>query len=67
MVLPILGRKLARLTAQHAGAFVDATIRQALDMTNSMEFTEEYDNPMSGVRRYGGARADRRGARLCSG
>ncbi len=36
-----------------AGAFADATFGQVLDMTNSMEFTEDYADPMSGIRRYG--------------
>ncbi len=36
-----------------AGAFKDATFGQVLDMTNSMEFTEVYDDPMSGIRQYG--------------
>ena len=35
------------------GAFADATFGQVLDMTNSMEFTEDYADPMSGIRRYG--------------
>lgn len=36
-----------------AGAFADATFGQVLDMTNSMEFTEDYADPRSGIRRYG--------------
>jgi len=36
-----------------AGAFADATFGQVLDMTNSMEFTEDYADPMSGIRTYG--------------
>jgi len=36
-----------------AGAFADATFGQVLDMTNSMNFTEDYADPMSGIRRYG--------------
>ncbi len=38
---------------EEAGAFADATFGQVLDMTNSMEFTEDYADPMSGIRRYG--------------
>ena len=38
---------------EKAGAFADATFGQVLDMTNSMEFTEDYADPMSGIRRYG--------------
>jgi len=36
-----------------AGAFKDATFGQVLDMTNSMDFTEIYDDPESGIRQYG--------------
>ena len=36
-----------------AGAFADATFGQVLDMTNSMEFTEDYADPRSGIRQYG--------------
>lgn len=36
-----------------ASAFSEASFGQVLDMTNSMEFTEEYADPMSGIRRYG--------------
>jgi CubicO group peptidase (beta-lactamase class C family) len=36
-----------------AGAFKDATFGQVLDMTNSMDFTEVYDDPESGIRHYG--------------
>jgi len=36
-----------------ASAFADATFGQVLDMTNSMDFTEAYADPMSGIRRYG--------------
>jgi len=36
-----------------AGAFAEATFGQVLDMTNSMDFTEDYADPMSGIRRYG--------------
>jgi CubicO group peptidase (beta-lactamase class C family) len=36
-----------------ASAFADATFGQVLDMTNSMEFTEDYADSMSGIRRYG--------------
>lgn len=36
-----------------SGAFGDATFGQVLDMTNSMNFTEVYSDPMSGIRRYG--------------
>jgi len=31
------------------GAFADATFGQVLDMTNSMDFTEVYDDPRSGI------------------
>ncbi len=36
-----------------AGAFADATFGQVLDMTNSMDFTEDYADPKSGIRTYG--------------
>ena len=36
-----------------AGAFADATFGQVLDMTNSMDFTEDYADPRSGIRTYG--------------
>lgn len=36
-----------------SSAFAGATFGQVLDMTNSMEFTEDYADPESGVRRYG--------------
>jgi len=36
-----------------SGAFAGATFGQVLDMTNSMEFTEDYADPRSGIRRYG--------------
>jgi len=36
-----------------SSAFADATFGQVLDMTNSMEFTEDYADPRSGIRRYG--------------
>lgn len=36
-----------------SSAFSDATFGQVLDMTNSMNFTEVYSDPMSGIRRYG--------------
>ncbi len=36
-----------------AGAFKDATFGQVLDMTNSMDFSEIYDDPDSGIRHYG--------------
>jgi CubicO group peptidase (beta-lactamase class C family) len=36
-----------------AGAFADATFGQVLDTTNSMDFTEDYADPKSGIRRYG--------------
>jgi len=35
------------------GAFADATFGQVLDMTNSMDFTEDYADPRSGIRTYG--------------
>jgi CubicO group peptidase (beta-lactamase class C family) len=37
-----------------ASAFADATFEQVLDMTNSMTFTEDYADPTSGIRQYGG-------------
>jgi CubicO group peptidase (beta-lactamase class C family) len=36
-----------------AGAFADATFGQVLDMTSSMNFTEDYADPKSGIRTYG--------------
>jgi CubicO group peptidase (beta-lactamase class C family) len=36
-----------------ASAFADATFGQVLDMTNSMDFTEDYADPRSGIRTYG--------------
>ncbi len=36
-----------------ASAFADATFGQVLDMTNSMDFTEDYADPRSGIRQYG--------------
>ncbi len=38
---------------RQAGAFADATFGQILDMTNSMNFTEDYADPLSGIRTYG--------------
>ena len=35
------------------GAFDGATFGQVLDMTNSMDFTEDYADPRSGIRTYG--------------
>lgn len=35
------------------GAFANATFGQVLNMTNSMDFTEVYDDPRSGIRTYG--------------
>ncbi len=35
------------------GAFAKATFGQVLDMTNSMDFTEDYADPRSGIRTYG--------------
>ncbi len=35
------------------GAFNGATFGQVLDMTNSMDFTEDYADPKSGIRTYG--------------
>ncbi len=35
------------------GAFADATFGQVLNMTNSMDFTEDYADPRSGIRTYG--------------
>lgn len=36
-----------------ASAFVGATIGQVLDMVNSMDFSEDYADPASGIVRYG--------------
>jgi len=36
-----------------ASAFDGATFGQVLDMTNSMDFTEDYADPRSGIRTYG--------------
>jgi len=36
-----------------AGAFANATFGEVLDMTNSMDFTEDYADPRSGIRTYG--------------
>ena len=36
-----------------ASAFAGATIGQVLDMTNSMDFSEDYADPASGIARYG--------------
>ncbi len=36
-----------------SGAFGQATFGQALDMTNSMDFSEEYADPNSGIQQYG--------------
>ena len=36
-----------------ASAFADATIGQVLDMTNSMDFNEDYADPNSSIWRYG--------------
>ncbi|GLP95440.1 serine hydrolase domain-containing protein [Paraferrimonas sedimenticola] len=36
-----------------ASAFGDATVGQVLDMTNSMDFREDYADPSSGIRTYG--------------
>jgi CubicO group peptidase (beta-lactamase class C family) len=33
-------------------AFGDATVRQVLDMTNSLEFSEDYTDPDAGIRTY---------------
>ncbi len=38
--------------AVEGGAFADATFGQVLDMTNSMDFTEVYDDPKSGIMTY---------------
>lgn len=38
---------------KESGAFGGATFGQVLDMTNSMDFTEDYADPQSGVRKYG--------------
>ena len=35
------------------GAFGEATFGQALDMTNSMDFSEDYADPNSGIQQYG--------------
>lgn len=37
---------------EKATAFGDATFGQVLNMTNSMEFSEDYANPRSGIRQY---------------
>ena len=37
---------------EQAGAFAGATLGQVLDMTNSMDFTEDYDDPRSGIFKY---------------
>ncbi|MDN2483380.1 serine hydrolase domain-containing protein [Vibrio agarivorans] len=36
-----------------ATGFDGATVQQVLDMTNSMDFSEVYDDPTSGIRTYG--------------
>lgn len=36
-----------------SGAFGEATFRHALDMTNSMDFSEKYADPNSGIQQYG--------------
>ncbi len=36
-----------------ASAFAEATIGEVLDMTNSMDFSEDYADPTSGIARYG--------------
>jgi len=36
-----------------ASAFADASFGQVLNMTNSMDFTEVYSDPRSGIRTYG--------------
>ncbi|MCX6478931.1 MAG: serine hydrolase [Mycobacterium sp.] len=38
-----------------SSAFADATIGQVLDMVNSMDFSEDYADPTSGITRYGQA------------
>lgn len=38
---------------KEASAFADATFGQVLDMTNSMDFAEDYADPRSGIRTYG--------------
>ena len=38
-----------------SSAFAGATIGQVLDMVNSMDFTEDYADPASGITRYGRA------------
>jgi len=38
---------------KNAGAFAGATFGQVLNMTNSMNFTEVYSDPKSGIRTYG--------------
>lgn len=37
---------------EKAGAFAGATLGQVLDMTNSMDFSEDYDDPRSGIFKY---------------
>ena len=36
-----------------SGAFGEATVGQVLDMTNSMDFSEKYADPNSGIQQYG--------------
>ncbi|MDN2480843.1 serine hydrolase domain-containing protein [Vibrio agarivorans] len=38
---------------KNASGFEGATVGQVLDMTNSMDFTEVYSDPTSGIRTYG--------------
>ena len=38
---------------QGSGAFGEATFGHALDMTNSMDFSEDYADPNSGIQQYG--------------
>lgn len=37
---------------KESSAFGDATFGQVLDMTNSMDFSEDYDDPESGIQHY---------------
>ncbi|ANQ51177.1 serine hydrolase [Flammeovirga sp. MY04] len=36
-----------------SSSFADATFQHVLDMTNSMDFNEDYADPYSGIRQYG--------------
>lgn len=49
------GGRVGDLIAElaEATAFADATVGQLLDMTNSVDFSEDYADPASGIARYG--------------